>query len=187
MAQFLSNAVATFAKTSFRYVTTQCTKIQLTSVSINGHAWDLLLNCQTSVLKPWQTHGNKATQSFAPCLGVCASVQITHSKESTLVAENTTVVATQKRLQEMGLDSPPAPAIETDAAWVAPWAKGRVGNKRWNRAHSHKETNCKDVWTNGALKTHKPSSPHAPTVFVNIYLKSMRNREQNAYNALEHL
>ena len=156
MAQFLSNAVATFAKTSFRYVTTQCTKIQLTSVSINGHAWDLLLNCQTSVLKPWQTHGNKATQSFAPCLGVCASVQITHSKESTLVAENTTVVATQKRLQEMGLDSPPAPAIETDAAWVAPWAKGRVGNKRWNRAYSHKETNCKDVWTNGALKTHSP-------------------------------
>ena len=49
MVHFLSNAVATSAKTSFTYVTTQCTKIQLTYVFINCHACDLALNCQTSV------------------------------------------------------------------------------------------------------------------------------------------
>ena len=56
-----------------------------------------------------------------------------------------------------------------------------------NKAYSHKETNCKDVWTNGALTTHSPLRHMPLTMFVNIYLKSMRNREQNTYNALEHL
>ena len=75
------------------------------------------------------------------------------------------------------------------------WKDHNWLSKRWytpkqfrNKAYSHKETKCKDFLTHGAQITQKPCcSSHAWTMFVNIYLKSMRNRFQTTHNALVHL
>ena len=141
-----------------------------------------------SMANPWE----QGHTVIFTCLGVCTSVQITHSKVSVMVAENPTLVATQKRQQEMRLDSPPHPPSRWKLHGWLHERKGGLGTS-WEQAAKQSILTQRDELQRRVDKwgpeNSQPSSPYATTMFVNIYLKSLRNRFQNTctHNALEYL
>ena len=132
-----------------------------------------------SMANPWE----QGHTVIFTCLGVCTSVQITHSKVSVMVAENPTLVATQKRQQEMRLDSPPHPP----SRWkLHGWLNERKGGLGTSGETEHTHTKRPIAKTCGRM------GPRQPTSLVHRMLQrclfiSMRNLFQNTHNALEHL